>query len=112
MAPNKKNILLVAFALGLLVPAVIIFMQENMNTKVRGKKDLENLSVPYLGEIPLYSNNKKKKNKYFLIGILVFHKVHVGAKYTKSFVDDVAIAFFHHDCFFLRFVLLFLVIGI
>lgn len=62
-APNKKNILLVAFALGLLVPAVIIFMQENMNTKVRGKKDLENLSVPYLGEIPLYSNNKKKKNK-------------------------------------------------
>ena len=33
MAPNKKNILLVAFALGLLVPAVIIFMQENMNTK-------------------------------------------------------------------------------
>ena len=63
MAPNKKNILLVAFALGLLVPAVIIFMQENMNTKVRGKKDLENLSVPYLGEIPLYSNNKKKKNK-------------------------------------------------
>lgn len=63
MAPNKKNILLVAFALGLLVPAVIIFMQENMNIKVRGKKDLENLSVPYLGEIPLYSNNKKKKNK-------------------------------------------------
>ena len=63
MAPNKKNILLVAFALGLLVPVVIIFMQENMNTKVRGKKDLENLSVPYLGEIPLYSNNKKKKNK-------------------------------------------------
>lgn len=61
MAPNKKNILLVAFALGLLVPAVIIFMQENMNTKVRGKKDLENLSVPYLGEIPLYSNNKKRR---------------------------------------------------
>lgn len=62
-APNKKNILLVALALGLLVPAVIIFMQENMNTKVRGKKDLENLSVPYLGEIPLYFSNKKKKNK-------------------------------------------------
>lgn len=61
-APNKKNILLVALALGLLVPAVIIFMQENMNTKVRGKKDLENLSVPYLGEIPLYFRNKKKKN--------------------------------------------------
>lgn len=66
-APNKKNILLVALALGLLVPAVIIFMQENMNTKVRGKKDLENLSVPYLGEIPLYFRNKKKKNKYAIV---------------------------------------------
>lgn len=62
-APNKKNVLLVAFAFGLLVPAVIIFMQENMNTKVRGKKDLENLSVPCLGEIPLYLSNKKKNNK-------------------------------------------------
>lgn len=70
-APNKKNILLVALALGLLVPAVIIFMQENMNTKVRGKKDLENLSVPYLGEIPLYSNNKKKKNKFSEYAIVV-----------------------------------------
>lgn len=59
-APNKKNILLVALALGLLVPAVIIFMQENMNTKVRGKKDLENLSIPYIGEIPLYGKGKKK----------------------------------------------------
>ena len=70
-APNKKNILLVALALGLLVPAVIIFMQENMNTKVRGKKDLENLSVPYLGEIPLYFRNKKKKNKFSEYAIVV-----------------------------------------
>lgn len=60
-----------ALALGLLVPAVIIFMQENMNTKVRGKKDLENLSVPYLGEIPLYFRNKKKKNKFSEYAIVV-----------------------------------------
>lgn len=59
-APVKKDILLVAFVLGLLIPAVIIFMQENMNTKVRGKKDLENLSIPYIGEIPLYGKGKKK----------------------------------------------------
>lgn len=35
-APVKKNILLVAFALGMLIPVVIIFMKENMNTVVRG----------------------------------------------------------------------------
>ena len=53
-APRKMNILLVAFAIGLLVPAVIIFMKENMNTKVRGRKDLESLSIPFIGEIPQY----------------------------------------------------------
>ena len=59
-APRKMNILLVAFAVGLLVPAVAIFMKENMNTKVRGRKDLENLSIPFIGEIPQYSGTKKK----------------------------------------------------
>lgn len=52
--PVKKNILLVGFALGLLIPVVIVFLQENMNTKVRGRKDLENLSLPFVGEIPQY----------------------------------------------------------
>ncbi len=59
-APRKMNILLVAFAVGLLVPAVGIFMKENMNTKVQGRKDLENLSIPFIGEIPQYSGTKKK----------------------------------------------------
>ena len=53
-APVKKNILLVGFALGLLIPIVIVFLQENMNTKVRGRKDLESLSLPFVGEIPQY----------------------------------------------------------
>ncbi|MCQ4921374.1 hypothetical protein NE700_22060, partial [Phocaeicola vulgatus] len=52
-APKKKNILLVAFALGLLVQIVIIFIPENMNTVVRGRKDLENMTAPFVGEIPL-----------------------------------------------------------
>ena len=60
-APVKKNIALVAFALGILIPIVIIFLRENMNTKVRGRKDLESLSVPFVGEIPLAGNGKAKK---------------------------------------------------
>ena len=51
-APVKKNIALVAFALGILIPVVIIFIRENMNTKVRGRKDLESISLPFVGEIP------------------------------------------------------------
>lgn len=59
-APVKKNIVLVALALGLLIPVAIIFIRENMNTKVRGRKDLESLSVPFVGEIPLAESGKKK----------------------------------------------------
>ena len=59
-APIKKNILLVAFALGLLIPVVIIFLRENMNTRVRGKKDLEGLTLPFIGEIPMFKQPKGK----------------------------------------------------
>lgn len=60
-APVKKNILLVSIALGILIPVVIIFIRESMNTKVRGRKDLESLSLPFVGEVPLASSNRKKK---------------------------------------------------
>lgn len=59
-APVKKNILLVAFALGFLIPVVIIFIRENTNTVVRGRKDLESLTVPIIGEIPQYYSYKRK----------------------------------------------------
>lgn len=62
-APVKKNILLVAIALGILIPVVIIFIRENMNTKVRGRKDLENLSLPFVGEVPMAADSKKKKSE-------------------------------------------------
>lgn len=58
-APVKKNILLMGFALGLLIPVVIVFLQESMNTKIRGRKDLENLSIPFVGEIPLYGRVRR-----------------------------------------------------
>ena len=62
-APIKRNILLVAFVLGLLIPVVIIFVRENMNTKIRGRKDLENLSLPFVGEIPLAFRKKEQKSE-------------------------------------------------
>ena len=59
VSPQKMKILLIAFALGLAVPAGVIFLKENMNSKVRGRKDLEHLSLPLIGEIPLYGCEKK-----------------------------------------------------
>ena len=59
IAPNKKMILLVALLLGLAIPFAWFYLKEIMNTTVRGRKDIENLSVPFLGELP--SSYKKRK---------------------------------------------------
>ena len=61
-APVRRNILLAAIALGLLLPVAIIFVRENMNTRLRGRKDLEGLTLPFAGEIPLVPGGTKKKD--------------------------------------------------
>jgi capsular exopolysaccharide synthesis family protein len=58
-APKKRNILLIAFAIGLIVPLSLIYIKETLNTTLRGKKDLEQVPVPLLGEIPLSKQPKK-----------------------------------------------------
>ncbi len=53
VAPNRRNIMMMAVLIGLLIPLAIIYLCEMFNTRVRGRKDLESLSVPFVGEIPL-----------------------------------------------------------
>ncbi|MDO4161017.1 MAG: polysaccharide biosynthesis tyrosine autokinase [Prevotellaceae bacterium] len=74
--PIKSNIMLMAFAIGLALPGMILFVRENMNTAVRGRKDLEQLNVPFVGELPLLNQGKKeaKKNKHSSPKILVVEK--------------------------------------
>lgn len=50
--PNRQRSLLISFLIGLAVPFVIIFLLDFLNSKVRGRLDLEKLSAPFLGEIP------------------------------------------------------------
>ena len=60
VAPKKKRILAVAFLLGLIFPAGLIVLRENLDTTVRGRKDLEKLATPFVGEIPFATNKKQK----------------------------------------------------
>lgn len=57
-SPRKSMILLVAFAVGLLVPAGILFLRETLNHSVRGRADLDGMNVPLLGEIPALVNRR------------------------------------------------------
>lgn len=65
-SPRSSMILGVAFLFGLLLPFGIVYMQETTNTKVRGREDLSNLSIPFIGEIP-EARGKKKSDRNTLI---------------------------------------------
>ncbi len=78
VAPRKFTILAVAFLLGLFIPGAILFMQESFDTAVRGRKDIESLSLPYVGEIP--QKSAKRRRRWFgnatedeTYGVLVHH---------------------------------------
>lgn len=51
--PVDSNVYMIAFLVGLLVPAGVIVLREISNTTVRSRKDLETLKAPFVGEIPL-----------------------------------------------------------
>ena len=57
-SPVRKNILLFALAVALLLPAAWFILRESLNSKVRGRRDLEHLSIPFVGELPLWKPKK------------------------------------------------------
>lgn len=70
-APVKQTIITTFLAFGLLIPASIIVLREVTNTKVRGRKDLEGIKAPIIGEIPQYQESKSKKANKERVSIVV-----------------------------------------
>jgi len=64
IAPRKKLILLAALCLGLFIPFAVIYLRESLNTSVRGRRDLERLSVPFMGEIPLHEESRGRRGLF------------------------------------------------
>ncbi|MFV0468107.1 MAG: GumC family protein [Dysgonomonas sp.] len=61
--PQKKTIFLIALAVGLITPLMIIFLLNNLDISVRNRKDLKDVTVPFIGEIP--SNLDVKKGNFY-----------------------------------------------
>lgn len=61
--PMKKPIIMLALTLGFLLPLIVIFILEISNKKVRGRRDLEDINIPFLGEIPQYKGSSKESAK-------------------------------------------------
>lgn len=59
VAPRKGLWIIIFGILGLGIPMVALFIAETSNTKIRSKKDMENLPIPFAGEIPYVGKEKK-----------------------------------------------------
>ena len=58
-APVRNKVLLIAIALGLAIPAGLLYLLESMDITVHGRKDLEKMNAPFAGEIPMAFHYKK-----------------------------------------------------
>lgn len=58
VAPRKAITMAVAFLLGLLIPGGILYLRELSVNYVRGRKDIEDMAIPFAGEIPMNSTSK------------------------------------------------------
>lgn len=72
-SPNTKQILLIAFVLGLLLPLAVLYLMTVADTKIRDRKDLETVKAPFLGEVPLYGGKKFGKKGQENVSFLVQH---------------------------------------
>lgn len=59
-SPKGKVVLLICLILGIAIPVGVIFVQQSTNNKIRKPKDLEGLTVPFIGGIPFTG---KKQNR-------------------------------------------------
>ena len=61
VAPNKLMILIAALVFGCGIPFAFFFLQKMLDTTVKTKSDLDNLSVPFLAEIPQDEKISRKR---------------------------------------------------
>lgn len=64
IAPQRTRSLVLATIIGMLIPAALISLFEISNTKVRGRKDLDALSAPIIGEIPQNKDKVSAKDQH------------------------------------------------
>ncbi len=58
-SPVKLNVVIIALLLGLFIPLVLLLLRQTMDTAIHNRKDLESLSLPFVGEIPLSYRKRK-----------------------------------------------------
>ena len=64
-SPSKSKILMMAILGGLCLPAIVIFLSEVSDTRIRDRYDIEKrVSIPLIGDVPLYGDKRSIKDKW------------------------------------------------
>lgn len=59
IAPKKGLIVLASLLIGILIPAGCLFIKQSNDTTIHTRADLERIPLPYVGEIPQYSETRR-----------------------------------------------------
>ena len=60
VSPKRKIIFLGALMMGLIIPFIIIYIKNLLDTKIHTRKDIEELTtIPFLGDVPHSETNEK-----------------------------------------------------
>lgn len=63
VSPKKMMILLIAVIIGLLIPFVVIYLNDLLNTKIKTRLELDKrLQIPFLGDIPRSESHEEMMN--------------------------------------------------
>ncbi|MBQ0074868.1 MAG: polysaccharide biosynthesis tyrosine autokinase [Prevotella sp.] len=90
--PNVKNVWLLAIGIGLGIPLLLIVIREWSNTKVRGRRDIEKLTVPFVGELPhvTFPDEIKSVSQYISDGIKTVMRLGKKDKKQKYTINKVS----------------------
>ena len=68
IAPNRTKWLILGFLLGVAIPGVWFLMKLFLDTRVQSRRDIkDNVSVPFLGEIPLDKDHQNKEGGLIVV---------------------------------------------
>lgn len=70
VSPSSVKVLGIGFLIALIIPLGIIYLIEANDTKVHGRKDLEKMQMPFIGEVPY----KKDPNEKKILGLITIKK--------------------------------------
>ncbi|MFI3321302.1 MAG: polysaccharide biosynthesis tyrosine autokinase [Rikenellaceae bacterium] len=63
IAPQRNQILLLSLVIGVVLPILFLIVKSNMNVTVEDKGDLSNITIPFLGVIPVIKSKRRLFNR-------------------------------------------------